>query len=140
MGQIEGPAHADHVLKVIASNDAASSALAASWRRSGALHALDPASHAPSQRLPEDEIAQSRERMGSLLFARKEASIASFLLSAASAVRSCWRIRAGSSSTGAARLATIPSSTAPAFGPVLSGVRDTRAPTASAPALSSSGR
>ena len=69
MGRIEGPAHADHVLKVIAGNDAASSALAASWRRSGALHALDPASRAPSQRLPEDEIAQSRERMGSLLFA-----------------------------------------------------------------------
>jgi transcriptional regulator of acetoin/glycerol metabolism len=69
MGRVEGPAHADHVLKVIAGNDAASSALAASWRRSGALHALDPASHAPSQRLPEDEIAQSRERMGSLLFA-----------------------------------------------------------------------
>ena len=69
MGRVEAPAHADHVLKVIAGNDAASSALAASWRRSGALHALDPASHAPSQRLPEDEIAQSRERMGSLLFA-----------------------------------------------------------------------
>src|SRR5271170_6480489 len=69
MGRVEGPAHADHVLKVIAGNDAAISALAASWRRSGALHALDPASHAPSQRLPEDEIAQSRERMGSLLFA-----------------------------------------------------------------------
>ena len=69
MGRVEGPAHADHVLKVIAGNDAASSALAASWRRSGALHALDPASPAPSQRLPEDEIAQSRERMGSLLFA-----------------------------------------------------------------------
>ena len=69
MGRVEGLAHADHVLKVIAGNDAASSALAASWRRSGALHALDPASHAPSQRLPEDEIAQSRERMGSLLFA-----------------------------------------------------------------------
>ena len=69
MGRVEGPAHADHVLKVIAGNDAASSALAASWRRSGALHALDPASHAPSQRLPEDEIAQSRERIGSLLFA-----------------------------------------------------------------------
>jgi transcriptional regulator of acetoin/glycerol metabolism len=69
MGRVEGPAHADHVLKVIAGNDAASSALAASWRRSGALHALDPASHAPSQRLPEDEIAQSRERMGPLLFA-----------------------------------------------------------------------
>jgi transcriptional regulator of acetoin/glycerol metabolism len=69
MGRVEGPAHADHVLKVISGNDAASSALAASWRRSGALHALDPASHAPSQRLPEDEIAQSRERTGPLLFA-----------------------------------------------------------------------
>ena len=67
MGRVEGPAHADHVLKVIAGNDAASSALAASWRRSGALHALDPASIAPSQRLPEEEIARSRERMGSLL-------------------------------------------------------------------------
>src|ERR1700753_1777657 len=69
MGQVAGPAHADHVLKVIAGNDAASSALAASWRRSGALHALDPASRAPAVRLPEDEILQSRERMGSLLFA-----------------------------------------------------------------------
>ena len=69
MGRIEGPAHADHVLKVIAGNEAASSALAASWRRSGALHALDPASRAPSQRLPEEEIARSRDRMGSLLIA-----------------------------------------------------------------------
>jgi len=69
MGRSEGPAHADHVLKVIAGNDAASSALAASWRRSGALHALDPSSLALSQRLPEEEISRSRERMGSLLVA-----------------------------------------------------------------------
>ena len=69
MGQVEGPAHADHVFKVIAGNDAANSALAASWRRSGALHALDPSSRTPSQRLPEDEIERSRERMGPLLFA-----------------------------------------------------------------------
>ena len=69
MGQVEGPAHADHVLKVIAGNEAASSALAASWRRSGALHALDPATCAPPQRLPADAIARARERMGSLLAA-----------------------------------------------------------------------
>ena len=69
MGRVEGPAHADHVLKVIAGNDAASSALAASWRRSGALYALDPASRRPPQRLPEPETARSRERMGSLLTA-----------------------------------------------------------------------
>ena len=108
MGQVEGPAHADHVLKVIAGNDAASSALAASWRRSGALHALDPASHAPSQRLPEDEIAQIARTDGLVALRRaRRASIASFSLSAASVVRSCWLTRAGSSSTGAARLATI---------------------------------
>ena len=69
MGRVEGPAHADHVLKVIAGNEAASSALAASWRRSGALHALDPATCAPPQRLPADAIARARERMGSLLAA-----------------------------------------------------------------------
>jgi transcriptional regulator of acetoin/glycerol metabolism len=89
MGRSEDPAHADYVLKVIASNDAANSALAASWRRSGALHALDPASRAPSQRLPEDEIGRARERLGSLLVAPKRASTACFLLLAASAVRLC---------------------------------------------------
>jgi transcriptional regulator of acetoin/glycerol metabolism len=67
MGQIEGPAHADHVLKVIAGNAAANSALAASWRRSGALHALDPSSRAQSERLPREEIARSCERMGALI-------------------------------------------------------------------------
>jgi transcriptional regulator of acetoin/glycerol metabolism len=116
MGQIEGPAHADHVLKVIAGNDAASSALAASLRRSGALHALDPASRAPSQRLPEDEIARSRERMGSLLFAAEGRSIASFSLWAASGVQSCSLTRAGSSSTVEAPRATTLCSMAPAFG------------------------
>jgi transcriptional regulator of acetoin/glycerol metabolism len=80
MGRIEGPAHADHVLKVIAGNGAASSALAASWRRSGALHALDPESRAPSQRLSEDDIARARERMGSLRVAA-QASIDRLFLS-----------------------------------------------------------
>jgi transcriptional regulator of acetoin/glycerol metabolism len=61
--------HADRVLKVISGAEAARSALAASWRRSGALHALDPSSRAPSQRLPEEEIARARERLSSLLFA-----------------------------------------------------------------------
>jgi transcriptional regulator of acetoin/glycerol metabolism len=67
MGRFAGAAHADHVLKAIAGNDAASSALAASWSRSGRLHALDPASRTPSQRLLQAEIAQARERLGPLL-------------------------------------------------------------------------
>jgi transcriptional regulator of acetoin/glycerol metabolism len=69
MGRPAVADHADRVLKVIAGNEAASSALAASWRRSGALHALDPSSRAASERLPEEEIARSRERMGPLLAA-----------------------------------------------------------------------
>jgi transcriptional regulator of acetoin/glycerol metabolism len=60
-------AHADRVIKAIASSEPASSALAASWRRSGSLHALDPANRAPSMRLPAAEIAAARERLGPLL-------------------------------------------------------------------------
>jgi transcriptional regulator of acetoin/glycerol metabolism len=39
----------------------------ASWRRSGALHALDPANVAPSWRLSSPEVAAARERLGRLL-------------------------------------------------------------------------
>jgi transcriptional regulator of acetoin/glycerol metabolism len=67
MGRSANADHADRVLKVISGTDAASSALAASWRRSGRLHALDPASRTPSQRLPMAQIAEARERLGPLL-------------------------------------------------------------------------
>jgi transcriptional regulator of acetoin/glycerol metabolism len=67
MGRSANADHADRVLKVISGADAASSALAASWRRSGRLHALDPASRTPSQRLPMAQIAEARERLGPLL-------------------------------------------------------------------------
>src|SRR5277367_1091429 len=59
--------HADRVLKVISGADAARSALAASWLRSGRLHALDPACRAPSQRVPIAEVAEVKERLGPLL-------------------------------------------------------------------------
>jgi transcriptional regulator of acetoin/glycerol metabolism len=59
--------HADRVLKAISGAEAARSALAASWRRSGRLHALDPASGAPSQRVPMAAIAEARERLGPIL-------------------------------------------------------------------------
>ena len=140
MGRIEGPAHADHVLKVIAGNEAASSALAASWRRSGALHALDPASRAPSQRLPEEEIARSRDRMGSLLIAA-QASIDRLFLAVGGV--GCSVMLADPSGVIVERrgapcddYALI----APDCGPAPSGARNARAPTASAPASSSSVR
>lgn len=60
-------AHADHVQRVIVGAETANSALAASWRRCGNLHALDPASDAPSRRLTADRIAAAREKLGSLL-------------------------------------------------------------------------
>lgn len=67
MGRSANADHADRVLKVISGADAARSALAASWRRSWRLHALDPASRTPSQRLPMAQIAEARERLGPFL-------------------------------------------------------------------------
>ncbi len=74
MGRSLGNAHSDRVLEVVAKPAAkadtgapAVSALAASWRRSGHLHALDPATHAPSCRLTVAEIGAARERLGRLL-------------------------------------------------------------------------
>lgn len=67
MGRSPPVAHAERVIKAISSGHAASSALAASWRRSGRLHALDPASSAPSVRLTEAEVTGARERLHRLL-------------------------------------------------------------------------
>jgi transcriptional regulator of acetoin/glycerol metabolism len=67
MGRSTDADHADHVLKVISGADAARSALAASWRRSGWLYALDPGSRAPPQRLPTAEVAEARDRLRPLL-------------------------------------------------------------------------
>ena len=67
MGRSADADHADRVLKAISGAEAASSALAASWRRSGRLHALDPTSRTPSQRLPGTAVAEARERLGPLL-------------------------------------------------------------------------
>jgi transcriptional regulator of acetoin/glycerol metabolism len=66
MGFSAATAHADQVLKAIAGSSAAKSALAASWRRSGSLHALDPANRRPSLRLPAQEIDEAKERLGPL--------------------------------------------------------------------------
>jgi transcriptional regulator of acetoin/glycerol metabolism len=67
MGPSPLAAHAERVLKAIVSGEAACSALAASWRRSGRLHALDPANNAPSLRLPEGDVGMARERLGRML-------------------------------------------------------------------------
>ena len=67
MGRSPDAAHAGSVLDVVAGTGFANSALAASWRRSGHLHALDPATHTPSCRLSTAEVAVVRERLGRLL-------------------------------------------------------------------------
>jgi transcriptional regulator of acetoin/glycerol metabolism len=67
MGRSSDAAHADKVLDVVAGAEGADPALAASWRRSGRLHALDPTSRASSRRLSAAEIAAAQERLGRLL-------------------------------------------------------------------------
>jgi transcriptional regulator of acetoin/glycerol metabolism len=58
--------HANKILDVLAGVRTANSGLA-SWRRSGHLHALDPANRAPSRRLTQGEVAAAQERLGRLL-------------------------------------------------------------------------
>ncbi|UVK45228.1 GAF domain-containing protein [Mesorhizobium sp. AR07] len=59
--------HADFIQTSIASNDAARSALVASWRRSLTLHGLDPAERKAPRRLTAGELSQARQRMEPLL-------------------------------------------------------------------------
>ncbi len=61
--------HADVVEAAIASNDAARSALIASWRRSSTKHGLDPAERAAPRRLTEAEFRQARQRVERLISA-----------------------------------------------------------------------
>ena len=59
--------HADRVQAAIESNDAAKSALVASWRRSAALHQLDPAERDLPLRLTEAELSTARQRIEPLV-------------------------------------------------------------------------
>jgi transcriptional regulator of acetoin/glycerol metabolism len=67
MGRSLGAVHAERVLDVLAGGRIANAGLEASWRRSGHLHALDPANSAPSRRLTQTEVAVAHERLGRLL-------------------------------------------------------------------------
>jgi transcriptional regulator of acetoin/glycerol metabolism len=57
------------VQAAVASDEAAHSALVASWQRSLALHHLDPAASAPPQRLTAPELRHARQRIEPLLHA-----------------------------------------------------------------------
>jgi transcriptional regulator of acetoin/glycerol metabolism len=61
--------HADRVQAAVHSDEAARSALVASWRRSSTLHRLDPAAHKPPQRVSETELDQARQRIEPLIWA-----------------------------------------------------------------------
>ena len=61
--------HADRVQAAVDGDAPARSALAASWRRSAALHRLDPAGRAPPLRLSDAELHAARQRVERLLHA-----------------------------------------------------------------------
>jgi len=64
--------HADRIQAAIRSSDAAKSALVASWRRSAALHHLDPAARKPPLRLSDYELRSARQRIEPLIRAAQE--------------------------------------------------------------------
>ena len=61
--------HTNRVQAAVASNEAARSALVASWQRSLALHHLDPAASAPPQRLSSAEFRHARQRLEPIIHA-----------------------------------------------------------------------
>ncbi|MGB3389772.1 MAG: helix-turn-helix domain-containing protein [Pseudaminobacter sp.] len=61
--------HADRIHAAIDSNDAAKSALIASWQRSASLHNLDPAERKPPRRLTDTELTFARQRIERLIWA-----------------------------------------------------------------------
>lgn len=63
--------HADRVQAAVRSDEAARSALIASWRRSAALHRLDPTDRSPSRRLTEREFGEARQRIAPLVSAAR---------------------------------------------------------------------
>ena len=68
MAQTRKPEHTDHVRAVAADARApATSLVAASWRRSLALHGLDPAEHRLPETLDAAGLAAHREAMGGLV-------------------------------------------------------------------------
>ncbi|MHB1101274.1 MAG: GAF domain-containing protein [Devosia sp.] len=59
--------HASSVEVAIASGQAAKSTLVASWRRSSALHNLDPTEHKPPRRVSDTELKEARQRIEPLI-------------------------------------------------------------------------
>lgn len=59
--------HADRILATVQSNEAALSALAASWQRCSSLHHLDPEHRRPPLRIGEAELRLARERIEPLI-------------------------------------------------------------------------
>lgn len=59
--------HADRIMAAIRSDEAAKSALVASWHRSSGLHRLDPAENTPPKRLTDAELNRARQNIEPLI-------------------------------------------------------------------------
>ncbi|MGY4453709.1 transcriptional regulator of acetoin/glycerol metabolism [Bradyrhizobium sp. i1.3.1] len=133
--------HAARVEAAIASGQAARSALVASWRRSSRLHHLDPAGRSAPMRLSDVELRQARERVAPLLAAAQGAM--DRLYQAVGASGCCVLLADGAGVPVDRRGTAVDDarrSNPGACGPARSGARSMKAPTASAPASSSSAR
>jgi len=63
--------HADRINAAVHSSDAVRSAIVASWRRSSALHHLDPSERRQPHRLTDNEFRHAREKVAPLAHAAK---------------------------------------------------------------------
>lgn len=67
MGRQIAATHANRIISALQSDEAARSALVASWQRSSSLHHLDPSHGRPPARLTEAELSLARQRIEPLL-------------------------------------------------------------------------
>src|SRR5262245_51968432 len=59
--------HAEKIQSALLANDAARSALVASWSRSATLHRLDPSNRRPPRRMADGEFRLARQRLEVLI-------------------------------------------------------------------------
>jgi hypothetical protein len=140
MGRSVGGIHANRVLDVLAGGRIANSGLAASWRRSGHLHALDPANRAPSRRLTQREVAAAQERLGRL-FSAAQSTLDRLFLAVGEVGCSVLLADGGGLVVDRRGAVADDASLMPGvFGQVRSGARSSKEQTESAPASSKKGQ
>lgn len=130
--------HADRIMAAIRSDEAAKSALVASWHRSSGLHRLDPAESKPPKRLTDAELNRARQSVELLIRTAQSSLDRLFLAVGGAAAALFWRTATAFPSSAEAPPATMRHSGIGGFGLAHYGAKKAKGRTALAPVSPSS--